>query len=390
MLTALTDARVLTPDEVIERGTVLIDGGRIVEMGPSVSLPPGAQVTRLPNLTLAPGFIDLHVHGGGGFGVATTDPEEIRSYARWVVTKGVTSFLATMCAADQEEALGFLRAGARAAGSIPDGASLLGVNLEGPFVSPFRRGALPESWPLPPDMRAFDGLVEAAGGHLRVMTLAPELPRADSVLRAALSRGVVAAVGHTDARYEEAARAFAAGASLLTHAFNAMRPFHHRDPGPVGAAADAPGAVVELIADGVHLHPATVGLLVRALGPERVALVTDGVTPAGMASGNFRVGGQEALLQDGRVLLADGTIAGSAATLDQAVRSIVRWGIADLPDAVRMASSVPAAVLGLGERKGRIAPGYDADLVALDGELEVVMTWVGGQMRHIWPKGWQG
>ena len=390
MLTALTDARVLTPDELIERGTVLIDDAGIVKVGPSFSLPPGAQVTRLPNLTLAPGFIDLHVHGGGGFALATTDPEEIRSYARWVVAKGVTSFLATVCAANQEEALGFLRAGARAADQDSDGASLLGLNLEGPFVSPFRRGALLESWPLPPDMRAFDGLVEAAGGHLRVMTLAPELPRAESVLRVAVSREVAVAVGHTDARYEEATRAFGAGASLLTHAFNAMRPFHHRDPGPVGAAVDSPGTVVELIADGVHLHAATVGLLVRSLGPQRVALVTDGVTPAGMASGGFRVGGQEALLRDGRVVLADGTIAGSAATMDQVVRNLVRWGIADLAAAARMASSVPAAVLGLENRKGRIAPGYDADLVALDEELEVVMTWVGGQMRHLWPQGWQG
>jgi N-acetylglucosamine-6-phosphate deacetylase len=238
-------------------------------------------------------------------------------------------------------------------------------------------------------MRAFDGLVEAAAGHLRVMTLAPELPRAESVLRAAASRDVVIAVGHTDARYEEAARAFAAGASLLTHAFNAMRPFHHRDPGPVAAAVDSPGAVVELIADGVHLHPATAGLLVRALGPQRAALVSDGVKPAGMASGGFRVGDSEARLQDGRVLLADGTIAGGAATMDQVVRNVVRWGAADLTDAVRMASGVPAAVLGLGDRKGRIAPGYDADLVALDEGLEVAMAWVGGQMRH-WPKGPQG
>ncbi|MBI2914066.1 MAG: N-acetylglucosamine-6-phosphate deacetylase, partial [Chloroflexi bacterium] len=141
--------------------------------------------------------------------------------------------------------------------------------------------------------------------------------------------------------------------------------------------------------DGVHLHPATAGLLVRALGPGRAALVTDGVTPAGMASGGFRVGDNEARLQDGRVLLADGTIAGGAATMDQVVRNVVQWGAADLTDAVRMASGVPAAVLGLEDRKGRIAPGYDADLVALDEELQVAMAWVGGQMRH-GPQGRQG
>ncbi len=389
MLSVLTDARIVTPEAVIERGTVVIDGGRIAEVVPSLPLPLGAQVTRLPNLTLVPGFIDLHVHGGGGFSLATHDPEEIRSYARWVATKGVTSFLVTVCAGNQEEALGFLRAGAQVSGPVPQGARLLGLSLEGPFVNPARRGALPETWPLPPDGRAFDGLVEAAGGQLRLLTLAPEMPRAEAVLRSAVSRGVVVAVGHTDASYEVALGAFAAGASLLTHAFNGMRPFHHRDPGPVGAALDSPEAVVEVIADGVHLHPATVGLMVRAAGPQRVALVTDGVTPAGLAGGSFRVGGQEAPLEDGRVLLGDGTIAGSAATMDQVVRNVVRWGCVDLAAAVRMASSTPAAVLGLERRKGRIAPGYDADLVALNEELEVVMTWVGGQLLHSWPKGRQ-
>src|SRR3972149_1679643 len=155
---------VLTADDVIERGSVLMDAGSIAAVGASVSPPPGAQVTRLPNLTLVPGFIDLHVHGGGGFSLATHDPEEIRSYARWVATKGVTSFLATVYAGNQEEALGFLRAGALVAGPVPQGARLLGLSLEGPFVNPARRGALPETWPLPPDGRAFDGLAEAAGG----------------------------------------------------------------------------------------------------------------------------------------------------------------------------------------------------------------------------------
>ncbi len=390
MPTALTDARILTPEGVIERGSVVIDEGRIVEVGPPVSPPAQAQVTRLPGLTLVPGFIDLHVHGGGGFSLATRNPEEIRSYARWVVARGVTSFLATVCAADQEEALEFLRAGAVATGSVPEGANVLGLNLEGPFVNAARRGALPRSWPLPPDMRALDGLVQAAGGHLRLLTLAPELPRAEAVLRAALARGVAVAVGHTDADYDAALAAFTSGASHLTHAFNAMRPFHHRDPGPVGAALAFGEATVEVIADGVHLHPAAAGLLLRALGAQRTALVTDGVPPAGLAAGGFGIGEEVARLEGGRVLLPDGTIAGSAATMDQVVRNVVRWGCAGLAGAVGMASTVPAGVLGLKGCKGLIAPGYDADLVALDEDLEVVMTWVGGRLVHLWPKGWQG
>ncbi len=319
----------------------------------------------------------------------TRDPDELRAYARWAVSKGVTSFLATVCAASLEEAAAFLEASSSVVGLVEGGAELLGVSLEGPFVNLARRGALPVSWPLPPDVASFNALAGAAGGRLSLMTLAPELPGAEAVLQAAVSRGVKVAVGHTDATYEEAAAAFRAGASHLTHAFNAMRPFHHRYPGPVAAAIDSGNTTLEVIADGVHLHPATVRLLVGALGPRRAVLVTDGVAPAGLAGGSFRLGNQEARLEEGRAVLPDGTIAGSGATMDQLVRNLVRWGAADLRGAAAMAASSPASALGIPDRKGRIAPGLDADLVALDDELEVVMTWVRGRLVYVRPKGRQ-
>ena len=212
------------------------------------------------------------------------------------------------------------------------------------------------------------------------MTVAPELPRAADISRKALSLGIVVAIGHTDASYDVALRAFEAGASHVTHAFNAMRPFHHRDPGPVGAAIESPDVTVEVVADGVHLHPATIDLLIRSLGPDRVVLTTDAVTPAGLSAGSFRVGREEARLEGGRMLLPDGTIAGSAATMDQLVRNVVEWGFVGIADAVRMATIVPARVIGLSSSKGRVAPGFDADLVALDGDLAVAMTWIGGEL----------
>lgn len=382
MITALTGARILTPDDEIERGTVVIEDGRILEVREGVRPPPQATVTELPAITLVPGFIDIHVHGGGGFSLATRNPEEVRSYARWVVAEGVTSFLASVVADTPGEDEAYLRAAAQAAGPVSDGAELLGIHLEGPFVNAARRGALPESWLRMPDAEVFRRFVDAAGGRLRMLTLAPELAGASAILEEAAVAGCVVALGHSDASYEAAREAFAAGARHLTHAFNAMRPFHHREPGLLGAALESHGVTAELIADGVHVHPAAARLLLAAKGAANVALVTDGVAPAGLSEGTFRIGGREARLSRGRVTLADGTIAGSAATMDVLVRNVVEWGLVPLADAVRMASTVPARILGLEARKGRIAPSYDADLVALDKGLEVAMTWVGGRMLY--------
>ncbi|TMF13240.1 MAG: hypothetical protein E6I38_01810 [Chloroflexi bacterium] len=195
-----------------------------------------------------------------------------------------------------------------------------------------------------------------AGGTFQ---LAPELPGAEELQQSALEDWITVAVGHTDATYEEARRAFGDGASHVTHAYNGMRPFHHRDPGPVLAAIDSPHVTLELIADGVHLHPATVRAIVRAAGSDRIALVSDAVPPAGSDGGVFRVGDQDARLTGDRVLLPDGTIAGGAATMGGIVRNVVE---------------------GLSDRKGRLAAGFDADLVALDNNLNVAMTWAGGRL----------
>ena len=380
MLTALTGARILTPDEEIERGAVVIEDGRIVEVGSGVRPPPRATVTALPaGTTLAPGFVDIHVHGGGGFSLSSGDPEEIRSYARWAVAAGVTSFLASVVAATPDGGEAALRAVAGTAGPIADGAGLLGAHLEGPFVSPVRRGALPESWLRAPDAGLLRRFVDAAEGQLRLLTVAPELAGAGALLDEATSAGCVVALGHSDATYEQAREAFAAGARHLTHAFNAMRPFHQREPGLLGAALESAGVTVELIADGVHVHPAAARLLLLAKEAGSVVLVTDGVAPAGLPEGAFSIGGREARLSKGRVTLPDGTIAGSAATMDTVVRNVVKWGLTPLCEAVRMASEVPARVLGLEGRKGRIATGCDADLIALNEELQVAMTWVSGR-----------
>ncbi len=373
----LRGARVLLPGGAIEAADVLLQDGRISAVGPSMTAPPNAEVIDLGGLTLAPGFIDVHVHGGGGVSLLNADTAEVERYSEWAASRGVTGFLATICGANLEHGLACAKA---ASSAKTEGARLLGINFEGPFVSPDRRGALPKDWLRSPDAGVLDRLLDS--GDVRVMTIAPELDGADAVIRRALDRGVRVSVGHSDATYDVALRAFQAGASHVTHAFNAMRPLHHREPGPIGAAVAAAGVTVEVIADGVHLHPATVRLLIEALGPDRVCLITDAVTPAGLDSGSFRIGREEASLRDGSIRLPDGTIAGSAATMDTVVRNVVEWGCSDLSGALRMATEVPARVAGVGGRSGAIAPGFDADLIALTQDLRVARTWVAGRVVY--------
>jgi N-acetylglucosamine-6-phosphate deacetylase len=383
---AFTNARIVTPLEVIEAGAVLVEDGRIVRVGPAAPAPPGYDVIELQGRTLAPGFIDLHVHGGGGFSLMAGDPEEVRSFARWAVSKGVTSFLITSIAAPREHLMTLLRSCLpliRSVGSARadewSGAQPLGFNLEGPFINPARAGAQPRESIRMPDVREMNEYLEAAAGELRLVTLAPELPGADGLIDAVLRAGAAPSLGHSDATYEEARRAFERGVRHVTHAFNALRPFHQRDPGCLAAALNAPDVTVELIADGVHVHPGAMELLMRSKGPERTALVSDGMPFAGLGDGGFEVEGQRIVVEGGRAARHDGMLAGSAVMLDRMVSNVARRLPLRLEEAVRMATLSPATVLGVSDRKGRIAAGADADLVVLDEALDVVMTFVRGE-----------
>lgn len=372
----LRAARAITPDETLEPAAVVVSGERIEAVGVDVTPPVGAEVVELAGLTLAPGFVDLHVHGGGGFSLATTDPAEVEGYSAWAPRHGVTSFLAGIVGASPGDVRRLI--GAALAAETP-GAELLGLNLEGPFVNPGRRGALPEGWTAAPKRGLLEEMLAAAGGRLRLMTVAPELEGALDLIQLAADSGVRVSIGHSDAGYEEALAGFRAGASHVTHLFNGMRSFHHRETGIPGAAFDSAGVTVEVIADGVHLHPALVRMLFASFGAGRIALVTDAVAPAGLGEGVFRLGGQEARPAEGRVTLADGTIAGSAAVMEEVVANVVGWGAASLADAIRSASTVPAAVAGAGGRKGRLAAGYNADIIGLSPEFRVDAAWVRGR-----------
>jgi N-acetylglucosamine-6-phosphate deacetylase len=378
MFTALVNAHVWTPEEEIAAATVVLEEGHIAAVGEGLAPPAGAEVIDLAGLSLVPGFIDLHVHGGGGFSLMTEDAEEIRSYARWVVSKGVTSFLTTLVPASRAQMERWL-ATVSVLGEKVGGAALLGAHLEGPFLNPKLKGALVSAALRPPDVAELLAYVQTAGGRLKIIVVAPELPGAAEVIGVAREQGLVVSMGHTDATYEEAREAISRGVTQATHCFNAMRPFHHRDPGCLAAILASPQVTAELIGDGVHVHPGAMALLLRAKGPLRTILVTDGVAPTGLGSGTYSFAGRPIVMKGGVFTLPDGTIAGGVATMDQMVRNLVGLGLVSLQEASRMASLNAATVLELDGRKGRVAPGFDADLVALDESLEVAMTFVGGQ-----------
>jgi len=378
---ALTHVRIITPEAEIDDGTVVIADGRIVQAGKRPP-PYGADLRDLRGLIVAPGFIDLHVHGGGGFSLLNGDAAQIRGYARWVATRGVTGFLATLVPDTRQRMLAVIDSTAAALGDVTGGARPLGINLEGPFLNPLRCGALKGDVLRPADVDELREYLLAARGLLRLMTIAPELPGAGPAISAALEAGVVAALGHSDATYEEAARAFSLGVRHVTHCFNAMHPFHHRDPGCVGAALNASDVTCELIADGVHVHRAAMEMLLRLKGVDKTVLVSDGIPLAGLGDGSFEFQGERVGAKGGVARREDGTLAGSTAPLDAMVRNAVSWLPVSAAEAIGMATLNAALVLGLADRKGRITPGYDADLIVLSPELEIEMTFVGGDLVH--------
>jgi N-acetylglucosamine-6-phosphate deacetylase len=365
-------------------GEVVVRDGRIERVGPVGRLDGGGDVVDLGTRWVLPGYIDLHVHGGGGAQFNTSEPEEVLSAARFHARHGTTALLATTVAAPMAElqtALGAIGSCVawRDAAVPRDGAIVLGAHLEGPFLSPKRPGAMDPADFATPDDRALQRLLSAAGPSLRMMTIAPELPGALELVELLIAAGVVVSLGHSDATYAEASAAVRAGARSATHLFNAMRPFHHREPGVLGAVLDLPEVNCELICDGVHAEPAALRIAFRVKGRDGVRLVTDAMRAAGMPDGEYLLGGSRVVVTQGRATVAGGdSIAGSTLTMDAALANAVRFLGVTPQEAAVLASANPARLLGLGRRKGSIAAGMDADLVVLDDELRVCGTLVEG------------
>ncbi len=375
MRITLHNARLVDALGEREHSTLTYEGTRITALGSS----DGAGTTvELQGATVIPGFVDVHTHGGGNFNLHTVDPEEIRAYARWAPSTGTTAFLAGVVGVPN----GLPEAQIRAAmvDTAGDGAELLGIHMEGPYINVDRRGAHDPAWLRLPDAAETERLLELARGRLKLITIAPELPGAEAMIRRLVAAGVTISIGHTDVTYEQARATIPLGITHATHCFNAMRPLQHRAPGPLGAIVEAEQVCGELIADGVHVHPAALRIMIRALGPERTVVVTDGLACAGLSDAEFTFGGQRARVVDGVARLEDGTITGSVLTMDQALRNVVSFAGVSLGEAVAMLTRNPARSAGAADRKGLLEPGYDADLLILDGDLRLQATLCRGKL----------
>ena len=376
----VTAGMVFTPEETLPAHGVAVRGGRIERVAPRGELAGLAARERLdaPRGILAPGLIDLHNQGVLGHDVWDSDPEDYAEWMRGLVRFGVTSFQVTSTFERER-----FRRVVELTQPYPGGAEPLGIYLEGPFISEAKRGAIPPELISEPAPDLLEEILEVAEGKLRMMTLAPERSDAQAVAQRLRRAGVRVAIGHTDATYEETQRLIPAAANV-THCFNAMRGFHHREPGTVAAALLAEGLPVEVIADGVHVHPAALRLALRLKGPEGVNLVTDGIQAAGLPDGRYRSHrrGETIHIVRGESRLPDGTLAGSTLTLERALTNIIDFTGVSLAEALRMATLGPARTTGAADRKGSLAPGKDADLVLFSQDLSVEVTVVAGEVVY--------
>lgn len=356
----------------------MLDGGRIERLVSQSDAPPGGPLADVRPHTLAPGTIDVHTHGAVECSFSSGPPEDTYAICRYRARTGCTGLLATVTG-EWDELLEALAKLGRLTGPIAHGAALLGIHVEGPFLNAERKGAIGERTIRPPSREELHRMQDIAGGAIRMMTIAPEVPGALEVIGEMVRLGIVPSAGHTDATYDELRAGIDAGVRKSTHTFNAMRPLHHRDPGAVGAILADDRIIAELIPDGAHVHVGAMTALVKAKSPSRVALVTDGVRYAGLPQGVYeRAGRGRATIRDGIAVADDGTIAGSVSPMDRNL-GLMRTALGlDLDALFGMAALVPAALLGL-DRKGRLAPGMDADFAVYDAELRCLSTFIGGR-----------
>ena len=385
MKTAFTAARLYSPVEEIHNPLLVVEDGRISEVSSrsAKEVPGNAEFIDFGDAALAPGFIDIHMHGGAGLDVMRALPSELPRLGKFLAIHGVTGYFATTVAAPLDAtcaALGRL-ADAIETGSEtsdPVQARPLGIHLEGPFLSHKRRGVHPPENLVTPTVEVFERLWQAARGHVRMLTIAPEIPGAMEVITEAARRKVCVSIGHSDAEMPVAHAAVKAGARHATHTFNAMRPLDHRVPGIIGEVLSNDQLSADIIVDGIHVDPAVVKLFLRAKGRERAVLITDAISATGMPDGRYQLGPIEVDVKDGKCT-SNGSLAGSVLTMDRAVRNVTQFSNWTLRDAVQAATLNPARAVGLSDRHGVLTQGAEANFTVLSPAGAVLKTIVRGQ-----------
>ena len=377
----LTNATVVTPFRVAKNHCIVAEDGRITQLGTAnkVGKPAGARVIDVQGNIVCPGFVELHVHGGKGKSFNDGSEEDFDEITRFHSTHGTTLMLATLYVDEKKKYLGTLE-NLAAYCEKPGNQLLYGIHLEGPFINRKMKGALNEDCIWQADISNWQTLKKAGGGHIKMITLAPELTGSGDIMQLAAQDGIVIGIAHSEARYEDIEVAIDNGLTQVTHIFNAMHPLHHRTPGVITAALLKRELKVHLIGDCVHVHPAVIKLLYKLKGPTGILLITDAVSATGQEDGIYELAGRQIHLKGEKVYMEDGTLAGSAITLEKSVKNLIDRVNIPIHEAIRMASLNPARVLGLDHRKGILGVGKDADMVVLDSNYEVRMTIIGGEI----------
>jgi N-acetylglucosamine-6-phosphate deacetylase len=386
-LLALYNGTLHTGLTVLHRSTILVENGRIKdvmsnELFEKLSLPEGTKVIDLKQINVSPGLIDTHIHGVNGAGTEDGDPESILKMSASLPRYGVTAFLPTLYPMEENRFIDCIKAVREAKGN-EQGARIFGMHLEGPFISPSKLGVQKPDTVRAIDVDFMERLWQASGGSIRLMTVAPELKGLRELALYSIERQIVLSAGHTNATYDEMLEAMSLGITHATHFFNAMRKLHHRDPGVVGALLLHREISCEIIADGFHVHPSLIKLLMRNKDIDKIVMVTDALRPTGQHGGCLLANNEEVYLSNDGVFRrkGDDVIAGSSLTMDQGVENLYNFGIA-LDLALRMATCNPARVIGEDKKFGYLIPGMTADIAVFDYDFDVKLTLVGGVEKH--------
>jgi N-acetylglucosamine-6-phosphate deacetylase len=376
---------IVTPFQLLEDRIIIIEKGKIIaitDKKEDLAILKNVEIIEAQNKFIVPGYIDIHVHGGGGSDVMDGEYEAIKQVATTHSRFGTTAFLPTTMTMTKDKIIKSLKSIHEARLKGTGTAGILGIHLEGPYINPEKKGAQKEEDIKKVSVEEFLEFNQASGNFIRLVTVAPEMPGAIDFIRWLHQQGIIVSVGHSNATYKQVQEGIQAGLSHVTHIFNAMRGLHHREPGVVGAALSSPKLIVEMIADGIHLHPIVLKMLTQIKESEKLVLITDAMRATGFKEGTYDLGGQEVIVTQGQAKLKNGTLAGSVLTMDRAVKNLVTKVGISLLNAVQMASYNPAKCLGIDDKKGSLELYKDADIVILNKNLETELTMVAGKVVY--------